>query len=1448
MNDEYAKVESQLDGVDEAEEEAIKNAVKPKKKITNLGTRVAAGSLAAVQSISATSIAVVLSAILGIGYAGSGEDFNITYRDDYFPDNPYECLDEYVSAYAGLFGTKDEQPLPSHDNNVLQKLKEINEWSKAYVGQSISARLVCDNPNCAYYGHEGCTEADHPVRKVEDGTYTYYDGETKMDLANLKRIHSFFSAYGLTDVQIAAICGNMTIESGVDFTCIEGYYGGDRYALDPSAIVDGYGFKPWAEGLNGSPIGTATCMHEISSNQYSGEDQPINYAAYSAEYPAIHKLGIGAIQFTDGPGFYNNTFLRNYADYLNDRVVTIKRIIEGSRGWREHLRQLAADKYHLLYGAEGDDKRGTGNNYVEKVEDETMLILPGAEMSTGWRWKLAYEDYMNAGDALKAAVDDYNALSQQYQNAADTLRNTNWKYHTVNETPAGGGGSPGSDSVYDITFEKYNIEDCDKKTTDDNEDNRYLDICVPEEPKEIMPETITPDVYIEYPNNPSGPKNHTDVHFPEANPVYEENNQGDLSTFSFTCQHVSATPPIPLNQRPEFQMLMSQLYALQAQLSSTPPWSPMFGALMSQLSAIQQQLMALQAQYDAEVAAYQQAAANAAEAEAEHDLIAALVAQANALVPDIQMAYEDVQVKKEEFFKKVAEFNAAALAHAISVVQFYNALQDYYTASEYDMESKIRDATYTKETIFDNESFYSEPAYEYEFETSLGGEKIKFRDVFDSLRDIPADEWEAQNPDADIEPPPDTQELRLYYELWQNYAKYATNLPQNGKYINWWTPEVQLLYMVGGAYDAEKGRGIKVRDEYREEATCQECGGSVPERDTNAEYYYNWMSTWKGDDFTGRDLTTATKNYYYDMVSGGFNDGTLKDRTEYAYAYYYMFQYGTPYQQALNYSSVGDEAAKIMDEMIAEGRWQTNMSNTLSDTAMPRNDKWKEYQESEIIRQWEIDTSTAMSTSILHTLGSKQSRSKVNLLENIWNGCKYVNVIDNSTIGNSALYLVDNPLIYESESDKFYKMKYGDAENSATEPISALYKVVYNTINRRLQDKGKTTMGGDDKMTDGFTFVKTSVLWSGMDMEFENITDVDELTEYFKEATSSVWQDEEEYQNDPDDEKAIGRGNSKIWEQRRLGPYYDESGNVYYRYAWYLVPRVLSDENLSETDLKWYDDMRNDGAEKGFGDIEEDLDKYKESHEVDEHNTNNTPSEATGEDVDGYKRKLAENERIADWIRVDWECWDPDCTECEGKGGHGDFNTLAQGDIIIKDDKVYIWLGTDAVEAMFPLEKDPVSESGDSSTSSDDYVPFDTSKLCMAGGDEAQKLKSVDTTGFEWSKPCEAYVDHETPCPEHGVLEELPTTPEPHDPEACMPYNPEGKWTVYRCIVPNYTDTYRSAGILYDPTDEDDWEIWYKYRYKGMEPTSDTRQYLEEIRKELGLDIDTDYPRDRVNR
>ena len=102
-DEEYAKTKTQLDGVDEQEEQAIKNAVTKSKgsfasrlfnKGANAGanlvkgaadvvTQVAAGGLAAVQSVSATSLAVVLSTVLGLtsGMTG-GDEYQVAYRDD----------------------------------------------------------------------------------------------------------------------------------------------------------------------------------------------------------------------------------------------------------------------------------------------------------------------------------------------------------------------------------------------------------------------------------------------------------------------------------------------------------------------------------------------------------------------------------------------------------------------------------------------------------------------------------------------------------------------------------------------------------------------------------------------------------------------------------------------------------------------------------------------------------------------------------------------------------------------------------------------------------------------------------------------------------------------------------------------------------------------------------------------------------------------------------------------------------------------------------------------------------------------------------------------------------------------------------------------------------------------------------------------------------------------
>lgn len=1603
MSDEYAKIKSVLDdenGDENAENDyamlALSKASAPGKgslasrlfdsgtkslsnaagavtgSAANFGTRVLAGGLAAAQTMSATSLVTILCAVFGISFA-TGDGYDITYRDDYLPDNPYVCLDEFAEAYRGVFGTINETSMAEQHNTIVKRLKEINEWSKTYVGQSVPDRLVCDEADCPFYGHEGCPDGSHSVKKVTNGTYTYYDQGGQIDLANLRRIHSFFSAYGLTDVQIAAMCGVMTIESRIDFTSVEGYnIQGDRYNLDPSqtVTVDGetYGFKPWAEGLDGSPIQTPTCIHEIAANQgsYSGTDAPIDYAAYSSEYPAIQKLGIGLIGFTDGDGFWNNTYLRNFADYLNDKVLIIQNIVEGSRGWREELRQRAADTYHIAYGADPnadskEDKRGTAEHYVEKVVDSEYLFYKddhAGEQSTdfeewderegkssAWLYKEAADEYKKAEKELEEAVDAYMKKADEYDEKINELKNTSWMYHTVNTSD-----DPNGAPLKNIEFKNHDLDKDSKKITtkfqDDCDPNKhpvdqYVSICEIEKLKECD-KSDEEEPYLEYENPTPGAeqRNNIDVLYPkiEMKDVWNESDKDPSVTQTVTvvCNHGSgpghafSPPGNAYDSEPVFN------FNYPAPSPYDPPWAwdsyraaydAAYNSWQAQHAAWQQREQWRQEQTAADAAAvgaggmptaptppvvpsvprpsgaaprpsdyynysdYQSAynawlaaknewdnydkayqkygvqmqqysqnmgyfnssggssfftGSNPA-ADAEHEKIMALKAEVEAMVEELKKLYQDMMDKKEAYEKTLEKVNKWAKIHAHDVVKFYNALQDYYTASDFDMESKIRDASLTKTTIFDDAGFFTEAAYEYEFTNTITKEKgdsdkIKFKEVFDKLEDgSSSSDTETDSDDEKIT----AKKLRLYYELWQNYAKYATNLPKSGKYINWWTPEVQMLYMVGGSYDEEKGQGLKVRDEYLN-ANCGECS-KPQEYDTDiSKNLYEWMSTWKGENYTGCDITTATKNYYLDMVSGGFDDGTLKTRTEYAYAYYYMFQYDSPYQQSINYASVGGEASKIMDEMIAEGRWQTNASNTLSDTAMPHNDKWKEYQErldyanktdNIVTRQWDLDTSTTLSTSVLATLSAKQSHSRVNLLTDIWNGCRYINVIDNSTVSTSGLYLVDDPLIYKDSSDKFYKMRYGENPDPAPEAVSNLTRTVYTLINKRLQDNGKTQMSGSaENMTD-FNFIKTNILWSGMDIEFENISDVDELKEYLKEATSSIWQTEEDYQTDSDDEKKIGRGNSKIWEQRRLGPYYDRDGNVYYRYKWVLVPRVLDDDEEIQTDYyKWYDDMRNDkDAERGFGDTTEDYDKYDE-HEVGEHFTNNTPStqETPGsavpaQDKDGYKRKVNEdNNKLADWVRVDWECYDPECDECGGKGGHGDQSSLNQGDIIIgPDDKVYIWFGEAAVKSMFPLETDT------------------TPPLVMAGGNEPTKLKSAADTGFEWSKPCSSYVDHETPCPEHCAMSNLPKTPEKHDDDACEPYNPDGKWTVYRLITPNYTDSYRSAGVMLDPLDDDEWETWYKYKYKGMSTYADDKKYLEEVRKEIGAVINTEFDRDK---
>lgn len=1378
--------------------------------VSGAGNKIIAGGMALVQSASVTGIVATSAAGFGLGglgmagLAGASSDISYGVKDDSVDSLDLQCVDEYFDTYKAVFGSLQTDPLAEKNYKVVNALRDINEWSKEFVGQDTKAELVCMDSTCSYYLKTACPYHSN----IEKGSKPdNLSAGGRIDLANVRRIYDFLSAYGLTDVQIAAICGVSTMETRIDFTSVEGYnIQGDRYNLNPAATTSEYAWKPWAEGItDGSPITTPTCIHQLAANAYTGSDNAIDYAAYYAEYPAIYKLGIGLYGFTDGPGLYNNTFLRNYADYLNNKVTAIQNYVEGARGWQEDLRKRAADAYSNAYGADDNDrngvKRGTGDKYTIKVAEPFLhpesYIVSGGTESTARVYDEWWQAYEPIKEELLDAVNNYKAAVAAYEAATPISSGT---YHTVSTTNVTDGDGANM-SYYDITFENYEYEDFSKFKTGNGTSEHSTEI---PQPNQICAgDGGTPDNYIQFVGNPTGvDHNHTDVNYYVPTPTWEETVKGSLLKYSMTCSH----PP-------------QYLYdgTCSGCVSSTNPetgvtsWScpgnhrrdnPAYAVALKEHAEIEGKINAANAAADLIKTWWEKII------EIRTRIDPMIGGDAN---PEPEGGFDaQNHTSTIGYIQVCSMLTHRAREHAHSVVDFYNALADAYSAAELNLENMLQTGALDGSNIFYGD-WYTEPTFKYDFFNSSDrvsgnatGDGLKFMDLL-------------KNADGDEDMTP--QQLKACYELWQNYAKYATDLPKNGQYINWWTPEVQLLFMVGGSYNAEKGRGIKVADKYRNVdcPTCQSIG--VPEYDTTGKYNYDFMSTWKGDDYTGRNISAATETFFYKMASGGFDDGTLDERTNYAFAYYYMFQYGSPYQQTISFAGTQSEASRILDEMVTEGRWQTNGSNTLSDTAMPHNDRWKEYQTRSTWRQWEMDTSSSMSQTMLNILGVNQNKSKVNLLGSVWNGCKYTNFVNNSTVGYSAMYLVDDPLIYlsdeEKKNDQFYMMKYGGSD---VEPVNDLYNTVHDVISKRLQDNGYSALGSIENDTSGFTFVKTAILWSGLDKEFEKLDNLNDLKAYMGEATFSLHDESVGNYGKSESAQQDGRGNTMIWEQRRLGPYYD--GGPKYRYQWVLVPRVLNNKTgvTNDNHEGGYDGIRDiEGEENGRGDTDQDYDDYI-NHQVEEHQTTNMPNTNESYNMNGYNRPTSDNNQIADWVRVDWECWDKDCPICGGAGGHGDFSNLMQGDLIVKDSKIYIWLGEQTVQKMYPLDAKSDADK----------------RLVMAGGSDPTKLKSAADVGFEWSAPCGDYVNHTVGCtnPNHQ------NTPTPSAPDAssCLPYNPNGKWTVYRLTLSNYTDAYRNSGVVLNMADEDEYNIWKKFNWRGYENEVVIKPYLDRVRDELGVE------------
>lgn len=109
-----------------------------------------------------------------------------------------------------------------------------------------------------------------------------------MQLQNAQKIYSVFSTWGMSDVHVAGVLGNFSIESGIDPTAVETIYTEDYHIGPEKAYAISVGFD----------------IDQMDPD-------------YGSTYPNIVHCGIGLGQWTDtADGAQNNTKLLQYAESI----------------------------------------------------------------------------------------------------------------------------------------------------------------------------------------------------------------------------------------------------------------------------------------------------------------------------------------------------------------------------------------------------------------------------------------------------------------------------------------------------------------------------------------------------------------------------------------------------------------------------------------------------------------------------------------------------------------------------------------------------------------------------------------------------------------------------------------------------------------------------------------------------------------------------------------------------------------------------------------------------------------------------------------------------------------------------------------------------------------------------------------------------------------------------
>lgn len=290
------------------------------------------------------------------------------------------------------------------------------------------------------------------------------------------------------------------------------------------------------------------------------------------------------------------------------------------------------------------------------------------------------------------------------------------------------------------------------------------------------------------------------------------------------------------------------------------------------------------------------------------------------------------------------------------------------------------------------------------------------------------------------------------FPLWKKYV-FHKEPAEDGQYLHWWDIDVQLLFMVSNPDFAKR------------------------------------LEMWDGND--ARDMKNNVR-YLETIFDTNVPASEVKNT---AYAFYYLFQYGSPY--AMNLRN-GDKKNAVDDILET---W-TNIGEYGLDDGSFKNYVNHDYYDEDglnpvIWNPYGIDNSYGY--SLLQAADMTYQRSKVNTMGMLANTCQYIDTIDNSSFAKASLLLINpnstNTDRHEEASDLYFwvcremydiKAKGGAYFPFPDQPVERQQELLWEeTVSQQeVKYAGKTYKAYEayhQWFGSAARWLATAVTWSGVD-------------------------------------------------------------------------------------------------------------------------------------------------------------------------------------------------------------------------------------------------------------------------------------------------------------------------------------------------------------------------------